>query len=118
MFAGVVVGLSWGCAYPEPGFDSPDPGAVIRAIVEAAEKRDHAAIPHLVERLEHDDPAVRFAAIRALERITGETLGYDYAAPEHERRRHVEAWVRWYQEHGLASQPAGGPSAYARGSGR
>ncbi len=97
----VLVGLlsfaATGCSYPEPSLDSPDPAARIPAIVAAAERRDWSAVQGLIESLDSQDPAVRFAAIKALERITGERLGYDYAAAESERKERVQAWVDWYQ---------------------
>jgi hypothetical protein len=113
----LCVGLVPGCAYPEASFDSPDPGALIPAILKAAEHRDPEAIPRLIQCLDHDDPAVRFAAIRALERITGQTLGYDFAAPERERRERVEAWVKW-QESRTGVGGAGRPVANAGEGGR
>lgn len=104
--------LAAGCSYPEPGFNSPDPAALIPAIVAASETRDRRAIPDLIRSLDSQDPAVRFAAIQALERITGQTLGYDYAAPETDRRRQVDAWVRWYQEQpGRSSELTSDPVA-------
>jgi hypothetical protein len=50
--------------------------------------------------LDSDDPAARLVAIRALERITGQTLGYDHAGPEHERRLAVERWMEWEARQG------------------
>ena len=47
----------------------------ILAIREAGERRDPLAVPLLVDRLEDEDPAVRFYAILALERITGDRRG-------------------------------------------
>lgn len=94
-----------GCAKPPTGFESPVPAARLDAITEAAETGDRSAIPNLITMLESDDPVVRMAAIRTLERLTGETLGYDYAGPEWERRDKVAAWVEWYRE----NQPGGGP---------
>ena len=70
------------------------------AITEAAEKHDRAAIPNLIEMLDSDDPVVRLAAIRALEQLTGQTLGYDYADPEWKRKDAANAWQRWYQSQG------------------
>lgn len=78
---------------PKPDFDSPDPYARALAIEEAAIRRDRAAIPDLIEALESDDPAVRFAAIGALERITGQTHGYRSYDPEWERQAAIERWV-------------------------
>lgn len=90
-----------GCLGPAPGgFDSPEPGRRIEAAARAAERRDRAAIRPLISMLDSDDPAARLVAIRALERITGQTLGYDHAAPEHERRLAVERWMEWEARQG------------------
>jgi HEAT repeat protein len=66
--------------------------------VDAAERRDRSAIPRLIECLSSDDPAVRMAAIRALERITGQTLGYEHSAPEWRRREMVDVWLAWLSQ--------------------
>ncbi len=76
------------------GFDQEAPDGRIHAIIEAARRRDTSRIPDLVEQLDSDDPAVRLFAIRALEYLTGTTLGYDYAAP---LTRREEAIARWEQ---------------------
>jgi len=47
----------------------------------------------LVEQLDSDDPAVRVFAINALERITGERLGYNPYANEVARRSAIDAWA-------------------------
>lgn len=71
--------------------------------MDAAERRDPGAIPDLIECLGSDDPAVRLAAIRALERITGQTLGYEHAAAEWRRREMVDVWLVWLAQ----ERPAG-----------
>ncbi|HRJ50541.1 MAG TPA: HEAT repeat domain-containing protein, partial [Phycisphaerales bacterium] len=60
--------------------------------------QDASAVPGIVPLLESDDPAVRMVAIRSLERITGQTLGYDHSADEPERRAAAERWERWVSE--------------------
>ena len=91
-FAGILTS----CAGPglEAGFDAPDPAARLHATVQAAAENDTTKLPQIVEQLDSDDPAVRMLAIYALERMTGEMLGYNFAAPESERRAAVEAWRR------------------------
>lgn len=112
--AGTVCFVLSGCARaPRTDFESPYSGALIPAIVRAAERRDQEAVPRLIECLDNDDPAVRFAAIQALKRITGQTLDYDYAAPEPKRREHVDAWVRWYEGRTPAAEREGEPVADA-----
>ena len=53
----------------------------------------HAA--GLIGQLESTDPAARLLAIQALERRTGETLGYQHAAPVWERRAAVNRWKQY-----------------------
>jgi HEAT repeat protein len=84
-----------GCSSPPVGFDSPVPAERLRAATNAANTKDESAIPGLIRLLHSDDPVVRMAAIRSLERITGETRGYDHAAPEHERESAIQAWIDW-----------------------
>ena len=64
----------------------------IRAITEITRARQTDMIPKLVDRLADRDSAVRFAAILALEDLTGSRRGYDYAAPISERAKAVAAW--------------------------
>lgn len=98
--AGCLAG-SWpgACAPRAPrGLDSPLPQQRMEAAVRAAERQDTSAVPGIVPLLESDDPAVRMVAVQSLERITGQTLGYDHSADEPERRAAVERWVRWVSE--------------------
>lgn len=83
------------CAPPAStgGFHSPDPASKLYAIRNAGESGDPQYIPELVEQLDDDDPAVRLFAINALERITGQRLGYNPYADEGGRRDAIEAWV-------------------------
>jgi hypothetical protein len=77
----------------EGGFDSPDPAAKLYATHRAGEQRDRSAMPHLVEQLDSDDPAVRMMSIAALERITGERFGYNPYATLTQRRRATDRWI-------------------------
>jgi HEAT repeat protein len=86
-------------------FNSPEPAARNAAIVKAAEHKDKAAVPDLVRMLDSDDPATRLLAIDALERITGETLGFEASAPEMERRHAVDRWqARVQADHSASPQ--------------
>ena len=99
----MTVALS-GCIPPTPvGFDSPDPTRRLAAIADAGASEDPAAIPDLIEQLESNDPGARLLAVRSLERITGETLGYDYADPWWVRNEAVRRWRRWAVENGHAN---------------
>ncbi len=88
------------------GFDSPEPAVRMDAIVDAARREDRTAVPRIVPFLLSDDPATRLLAIRTLERLTGQTLGYDYAAPEAERGEGAERWRRYVEEQGGGRGPA------------
>jgi HEAT repeat protein len=65
------------------------------AITAAGTGEDESAIPELIRMLESTDPGARLLAIRSLERLTGQTLGYDYAAPRWARSAAVERWKTW-----------------------
>jgi HEAT repeat protein len=88
--AGLILSAP-GCA-EEVSFTSDEPDARIRAIQQAAASDDRSAIPSLVTLLDSDDPAQRMLAIRTLEQFTGETFGYQYAAPQYERDPAVQRW--------------------------
>ncbi len=75
-----------------PSFDSPEPAARNAAIVAAARSGDRRAVPDLVRMLDSDDPATRLLAIRTLERLTGQTFGYDHAAERRDREPAVRRW--------------------------
>lgn len=92
-----------GCAKPIPrGYDSHDPTGRIEAMLDTAAQDDESKIPELIGQLDSDDSAVRFTAIGTLERLTAQTLGYHYAAPERERREATDRWVEWYESGGKA----------------
>ena len=80
---------------------NPDPGVKIPAIRSVVNQRDTAAIPKLVDDLSSDDPAVRFYAIDALRRLTGQTLDYNYYASDEDRDAAVRRWKEWLKQ----SQP-------------
>lgn len=84
------------CSQPSMtgGFDSPNPAAKMHATVEAVRNGDQSAVRHIVEQLDSDDPAVRLLAIMALERLTGQTLGYEHDASKWDRNVAIERWVR------------------------
>ncbi|MFQ5501450.1 MAG: HEAT repeat domain-containing protein [Phycisphaerae bacterium] len=92
-----------GCTPPQhyrAAIQSEVPGDRILAIRSAGEARDRGAVPLLVDRLEDDDDGVRFFAILALEKITGDRLGYAYGDPPRLRAAAVERW-RAYVRDGL-----------------
>lgn len=80
----------------------------MRAIRDAATKNDQAAVPALINRLDSDDPAERLLAQRALEKLTGQSCGYDHAASRQDRQAAVQRWVAWYQQERLGRRLVGG----------
>lgn len=86
----------WGLAgcvpQAKPGFDSPAPSKRLDAIVNASALEDDESLLKLVDKLRSPDATERMFAIRSLEIRTGETLGYEHAAPHWQR---VEAYGRW-----------------------
>lgn len=82
------------------GFDSPEPAARNVAIVESVETPNTpGTLRDLVRMLSSDDPATRLLAIAALERKTGQRLGYDPAASQPERVEAIGVWERWLADH-------------------
>jgi hypothetical protein len=92
-----LIAATWGLcscgpAATEGGFDSANPAAKMYAIEYAARDGDRSAVKNIVEQLGSDDPAVRSLAIAALQRLTGQTLGYrDFDEP-HVREQAIERW--------------------------
>ncbi len=96
-----VVGLiATACAPPvsSGGFDAPDPSSRIYAIERAIHANDLSKTPLIVEQLDSDDPAVRFMAIAALKKLTGETYGYHYEDPPSLREPAIQRWVAYVNE--------------------
>ena len=86
-----------GCSsHVAPSWEDPTPEARIGAIERSARagdaRRDTA---RLVENLASDDAAVRMAAIVALERATGSTLGYRFDDSPEDRASSVARWRAW-----------------------
>jgi HEAT repeat protein len=110
VFAGLALSLTaFGCAHPRPPvrLDSPDINARIIAIKRAARARDVSAAPQLVIALDDDDPAVRFYAIKGLERLAGDRKGYDYHEDDADARRPAVArWRAWVEAQGMTMPDA------------
>ena len=93
----VLVG---GCFSPDPkSLTSDSPPSAIPAIKEAADNNDRKAIPRLVQDLDSEDSAIRFAAIGALRRMTGEDFGYRYYDDEFDRQPAIKRWNEWLKAH-------------------
>lgn len=115
LFRGLALLVLGGCAPRPVSFDSPDPSGRIDAIARANRVQDRSAIPQLIRLLDADDPVIRLAAIRTLESMTGETLGYRHTDPQWRRDEATARWVQWQLDRGgqLASgkHSDGTPSA-------
>ncbi len=92
--------LGTGCFTPEPKLlTSENPDSKIPAIKDAADHNDRAAIPKLIAALESEDSAIRFAAITALQRMTGQTMDYRFYDDPPQRRPAVDRWKQWLALH-------------------
>jgi hypothetical protein len=112
-----------GCA-ARPGayraaIQAADPDERIRGIKAAGDAKDRYAVPLLVDRLEDEDEAVRFFAIIALGKITGQRFGYDFALAPYEQAGAIERWREYVRRRSLtATAPARvGPRVPPRGDG-
>lgn len=93
-----AVGVASGCGPAvTPDFNSAEPAARMDAAVIAARDGDRSKVPDLIRLLDSDDPATRLVAIRALERLTGETQGYDHAASDEHREAAIRRWEEWHR---------------------
>ena len=72
----------------------PDPLVRVSAIKWAGENKVTDAVEPLVDCLADEESAVRFFAIQALVKITGQDHGYDY---KDDARRRLQAIERWRQ---------------------
>ena len=101
-FAYALIGCLLSACGPKASqgdFDSDNPAAKLYAIRQAGEAKDRSKIPRLVEQLDSDDESVRMMSIAALDRITGERLGYNAFDPPEERQPAVRRWETAVREH-------------------
>ncbi len=80
-----------------------EPEVATEAMNKAAQNKSRRAIVPLVKRLYDEDPAIRLSAIRALENITGEDMGYRSYEPEVKRMAAIKRWEAWLVQEGLLS---------------
>ena len=76
-------------------FQDEDPDARIAAVLHVNRTRNLQALPYVIERLTDEESDVRFAAIRTLEDLTGETKGYRYYDPPDQREQALQRWRQW-----------------------
>ncbi|MGI9014449.1 MAG: hypothetical protein ACR2GY_09400 [Phycisphaerales bacterium] len=86
-----ATGCAQGGAKFAKGADSPIAAEQARAIA-----RRETDLRELIELLDSDDPVVRSLAIKELERLTGQTLGYRYDDGVAVRNAAVDRWVVWF----------------------
>lgn len=104
--------LVWnpGCTAPRAELYGPNDASRVIPNIKKFNPQDRKAAANLVRDLESDDPAVRLFAIHALDRMTGDRLGYLYYAEEEQRRPAVQRWRNWLEgktePQNAATQPA------------
>ena len=81
-----------------------DPLVRLSAIKWAGENKITDAVEPLVDCLEDDDASIRFFAIQALVKITGQDHGYDYKTDARSRCEAIEQWRRVLSETTTAHQ--------------
>lgn len=79
----------------KPAIASTDPTEKIPGIVRAVARQDLSQARHMVAGLSSDDPAIRMFAINGLQKLTGQTLGYNYYDGEAAREAAVQRWEQW-----------------------
>jgi HEAT repeat protein len=89
------------------GLEGECPSERSAACLAAGQRGDESALPLLVERLEDPAADVRFFAIAALRRMTGQTLGYHYYDKPEERLAAVQRWRQWLQREAVSAKEAG-----------
>ena len=80
---------------------SVQPEVASKAMNTAAQKKSRLAIVPLEKRLYDEDPVMRLSAIRALQRITGEDMGYRSYEPQVKRMAAIKRWEAWLVQEGL-----------------
>jgi hypothetical protein len=110
--------LASGCGRVRPvdlcdRFQHEDPAVRTAAALEVGRTGNREGLSYLVDRLTDPEPEVRFAAIMALRRITGQTMGYRYHDRPAAQADAVARWRQWLRSTrgGVpASRPASRPA--------
>jgi|SRR5271170_12494 len=82
--------------------ENKDPTVSIPVIEDDVRQHDQKDDAQLVVDLNDDDPAVRFYAIEALRRLTGDDFGYRYYEDEDGRAAAVAKWNQWLKQRKVA----------------
>ena len=91
----ILLAVGSGCARGPRFVTDQDPAAKIPAIKASVQTHDMSAVRQMVKDLDSDDSAVRFYAIGGLQRLTGQTFGYQYYFDESQRAEPVKQWNAW-----------------------
>jgi hypothetical protein len=95
-----------GCFSPDPkSIKSDNAASAVPAIKDAADAGDRTAIPRLIDDLDDNDPAIRFAAITALQKMTGQSFDYNYYDDAPDRQAAVQRWRQWLAEQPKSAHP-------------
>lgn len=99
----LLTALLTGCSgYAGPrSIVNPDPAVKIPAMRKAVDAKDTSVIPQLIKDLDSGDPAIRFYAIESLQRLTGQSHGYDWT--QDDRHARAPAIARWRTAAGIDS---------------
>lgn len=117
-FLAAVLATSAGCSFQqEASLSSNAPEGQIEGILKVTRENDTTAIPQLVALLDSGDPLIRLLAIRALERFTGQTMGYRHEAEPFERNLAIERWVAAVEAGRFAQATSTATSDPAQGQG-
>ena len=95
-------GWLWSGDYVK-NISAAEPEVATEAMNKAAQNKSRRAIVPLVKRLYDEDSAIRLSAIRALQSITGEDMGYRSYDPEVKRVAAIKRWEAWLVQEGLLS---------------
>ena len=94
--------LVGGCATPSDelsrGLQDEDPSIRISAVIEAGRTKARDTVPYLIDRLTDSESDVRFFAIISLEKITGQTMDYNYYDSPPEQAEAVGRWRGWLKQ--------------------
>ena len=106
----LCLGVGGGCASRVEALtrqlESKDPAERIRAVHAIGTEQLDGLLPVLVNRLDDDDIAVRLYTIVALEKLTGERLGFEYSGESRTRQAAVRRWQRYVASR-AGSEPSG-----------
>ncbi len=111
-----IINICAGCVTKLPekvgikDLQSNNPAVQVLAIKWAGDNKVQKAVPLLVDLLESQDASVRFYAILALKKITGKTLGYNYAEDASSRAKGVENWRKFLKSETKNKQSPKTPS--------